>query len=151
VVGIPLALILYAIQGAEAFRAEAKAYVDQISQFAATAYFVLMHAKYGQTVGKMAAKVKVWDKTETKEITFRQSFMREIVPAIFACIGLIYFLGFGVADESGGLTETAELVLIGTAIVSISWSIVEIVTMLFNRKRRALHDLIAGTVVTRIP
>ena len=151
VVGIPLALVLFAIQGAEALRPAAEAYVDQISQFVGIAYFVLMHAKYGQTVGKMATKVKIWDKTEAKEITFRQSLMREIVPAIFAFIGLVYFLGFGVADESGGLTETAVLVLISTAIISIAWSIVEIVTMLFSTKRRALHDLIAGTVVTRIP
>lgn len=151
VVGVPLALILYAIRGAEVFRPAAEAYVDQISQFAGIAYFVLMHAKYGQTVGKMATNVKVWDKSETKGITLRQSIIREIVPAMFACVGLIYFLGFGVADESGNLTETAELVLISTGIVAITWSIVEIITMLFNRKRRALHDLIAGTVVTRIP
>ena len=30
------------------------------------------------------------------------------------------------------------------------WSLLEIATMLTNSKRRALHDLIAGTVVVRV-
>ena len=30
------------------------------------------------------------------------------------------------------------------------WSILDIITMLFSDKRRALHDLIAGTVVLRL-
>ena len=29
------------------------------------------------------------------------------------------------------------------------WFVLEIITMLLNKKRRALHDLIAGTVVVR--
>jgi len=30
------------------------------------------------------------------------------------------------------------------------WSLLEIITMLFDRKGRAIHDFIAGTVVLRI-
>jgi uncharacterized RDD family membrane protein YckC len=35
------------------------------------------------------------------------------------------------------------------AYASIGWFLLEVVTMLTNSKRRALHDLIAKTVVVR--
>ena len=35
------------------------------------------------------------------------------------------------------------------ALVAGIWFMLEIITMLLNEKRRALHDLIAGTVVVR--
>lgn len=151
VVGIPLALVLFVVHGADVFRPAAEAYVDQVSQFVGITYFIAMHAIYGQTVGKMATHVKVWDKSESREITLKQSVVRDIVPAIFTCVSLIYFLGFGVADDDGELTETAELILMSSGFVALAWWLVEIVTMLFSKKRRAFHDLIAGTVVTRVP
>ena len=43
-----------------------------------------------------------------------------------------------------------ELTLTGAAsMVAGTWFVLEIITMLLNKKRRALHDLIAGTVVVR--
>jgi hypothetical protein len=36
------------------------------------------------------------------------------------------------------------------SILSTAWGGLEIVTMLTNRKRRALHDIIAGSVVVRV-
>ncbi len=151
VVGLPLVVILSVLHGADILRPAAKAYVDQVSQFVVLIYYIAMHANYGQTVGKMATHVKVWDKSESREITLKQSVLRDIVPVLFACISLFYFLGFGVTEDSGELTRTAEIILMGTGIVAMTWWLVEIVTMLFSKKRRALHDLIAGTVVTRIP
>src|SRR5215467_6690335 len=35
--------------------------------------------------------------------------------------------------------------------VAIAWGALEFITMLFNSKRRAIHDWIAGTVVIRQP
>src|SRR3990172_4083522 len=40
-------------------------------------YSVLMHGRYGQTLGKMVCKVKVVDKSEAKPITYRQAFFRD--------------------------------------------------------------------------
>ena len=31
------------------------------------------------------------------------------------------------------------------------WAVLEVLTMLLNRNRRALHDSIAGSVVVRLP
>lgn len=151
VVGVPLGLILFVLHGAEVFRPGARAYVDQITQLIGLIYYIAMHAIYGQTVGKMATHVKVWDKSESREITLKQSILRDIVPVFVALISLFYFFGFGLTDDSGELTATAETILMGTGIVVMTWWLVEIVTMLFSKKRRALHDLIAGTVVTRVP
>ncbi len=36
-----------------------------------------------------------------------------------------------------------------TTIIVFGWWIAEIITMLTNEKRRAIHDYIAGTVVVR--
>ena len=33
----------------------------------------------------------------------------------------------------------------------LAWFLLELVTMLFNPKRRAVHDFIAGSVVKRTP
>ncbi|MGB5492087.1 MAG: RDD family protein [Woeseiaceae bacterium] len=150
VVGSAIGLVLLVIHGTDVLRPAARAYVDQVGQIVGIAYFVFMHAKYGQTVGKMAAGVKVWDKSEAREITLRQAILRDIVPAAFAIVSLIYFLGFGVSDDSGELTRTAEIILLSTGIIALAWWLVELSTMLFNQKRRAFHDLIAGTVVTRV-
>jgi len=150
VIGLPLIVVQLAMHGADVLTPPAEAYVDHIAQFIIIAYYIAMHARYGQTVGKMAMRVKLWDKSETREITSRQSIMREIVPVVFLSVSLVYFLGFGVADDGVELTETAENILLGTGVIVFVWWIVEVATMLFNRKRRAVHDLIAGTVVTRV-
>lgn len=61
-----------------------------------------------------------------------------------------YFLAafLGRADD---LTEAARstpiLRILGGAL--LGWSLLELITMLTNSKRRALHDWIAGTVVVR--
>ena len=41
------------------------------------------------------------------------------------------------------------LLIYAHLIASTLWYVAELVTMLFNRKRRAVHDFIAGTVVVR--
>ena len=56
------------------------------------AYTIHMHAKYGQTYGKMVCKVKVVDFQTEGAITFRQAFIGEAVPmAVDVCL-----LGFEV-------------------------------------------------------
>jgi uncharacterized RDD family membrane protein YckC len=59
-------------------------------------------------------------------------------------IVLLFREGF----EAAYLKSNVNLVIVG---VSMVWFVLEILTMLTNRRRRALHDLIAGTVVVRAP
>ncbi|WP_430814240.1 RDD family protein [Carboxylicivirga sp. RSCT41] len=109
------------------------------------AYSIIMHGYCGQTIGKMAANVKIYDKSEEKKITYKQALYREIVP--LGLIGLFQLISLL------GLLENTEYVLYAAFFVmaiALTWSILEIVTMLFDSKRRALHDHIAGTVVLKI-
>src|SRR5688500_6046075 len=43
------------------------------------AYSIIGHYKYGMTVGKWVARIKVIDVSESKNITLRQAFLRDIV------------------------------------------------------------------------
>jgi uncharacterized RDD family membrane protein YckC len=117
-------------------------------------YTVIMHAKYGQTFGKMVCKIKVVDFGTEGAISIRQACLREGIP-IAVSLGI---LGYQIyAISTGGLSldaiakgqmpkDRAYLVL---AKLPILWGVAEAVTMLSNKKRRALHDYIAGTVVVR--
>ena len=113
-------------------------------------YYVLMHARYGQTLGKMAAKVKVLDISENP-INLGQAIIRslpQLVP-LFLVIGSQnpQFL-------EGSASEADKLVMpyvagITTGLIWI-WNIADIIVALSNSKHRALHDYIAGTVVVKL-
>lgn len=108
-------------------------------------YTILFHGFSGQTIGKMIAGIKILDKSEATDINFSQAILRDIIPLIGVLV-LFVLSVFGLLDESGNATSSA---IIFSSII-LSWSILEIMTMIFNEKRRALHDYIAGTVVLRI-
>lgn len=107
-------------------------------------YTILFHGFSGQTIGKMIAGIKILDKSEGTDINFGQAILRDIIPLIGVLV-LFLLSVFGLLDESGNATSSA---IIFSSII-LSWSILEMMTMIFNEKRRALHDYIAGTVVLR--
>jgi uncharacterized RDD family membrane protein YckC len=118
-------------------------------------YTVLMHARYGQTVGKMVTKVRVVDYRTEGKISFRQAWLREGIPMalslglvgyeIFAILAGKWALG-AVANGQAFLGSKAFWLL--TSLPGL-WFVAEVLTMLTNEKRRALHDFISGTVVIR--
>ncbi|MEL6447243.1 MAG: RDD family protein [Pseudomonadota bacterium] len=112
-------------------------------------YPIIMHAEYGQTLGKMATGVKVVDVSEARGLTLRQSVLRDAVPLIsgvFATVGAVVQVSTGSLSDNGSPSAYKfHEVLLGI------WFLLEVITMLFNKKRRAVHDFIAGTVVTRVP
>ena len=119
-----------------------------ISYLAFFVYSIFLHWKYGQTVGKALVGVSVIDVSESKELTFNQAFLRESVPffiQIILIIKLVYItIGKGHYDEIE-IVNSASLI----NDVVAAWFIIEVITMLTNKKRRALHDFIAKTVVIR--
>jgi uncharacterized RDD family membrane protein YckC len=112
-------------------------------------YSVLMHARDGQTVGKKATAVRVMDVSEDRTPSLRQAFLRDIGQIVFSALAFIYlaYLVLNGSYATDGQVSTIPGTIIGIA--AISWFLLEIVTMLTNEKRRALHDLIAGTVVVK--
>jgi len=117
-------------------------------------YTVIMHAKYGQTVGKMVCKVRVVDHATEGSITLRQACLREGIPILLG-VGIVIYEIFLIS--SGSLTPAAvargdiakSAAFWWLAALPGFWFLAEVLTMLTNEKRRALHDFIAGTVVVR--
>jgi len=123
-----------------------KSPIDTLMLFDVYVYSVVLHSIYGQTIGKYFLGVKVVDFKSESPIGFKQAFLRDSVPIALSLLAVIILPNFeSVLAES----SVSSLPLSFQAIlwVSVLWSVLEIVTMLMNDKRRALHDFIAGTVV----
>ncbi len=113
-------------------------------------YSVLMHARWGQTLGKMVTAVKVMDVSERRLPTLRQAFMRNLgyIVLSMGTLGyLTYLVAVGRYAEGGETLGLPGEILTWAA---FGWLVLEFVSMLTNRKRRAVHDLMAGTVVVRL-
>jgi uncharacterized RDD family membrane protein YckC len=117
-------------------------------------YTVFMHAKYGQTYGKMACRVRVVDFKTEGSLSFRQALLREGIP-IALSLGAV---GYEIQALFTGTLSQTQIVngefirqkpFWLLASLPALWFIAEAITMLTNEKRRALHDYLAGTVVVR--
>lgn len=117
-------------------------------------YTVIFHACYGQTVGKMVTRVRVVDFLTEGAISWRQAWLREGIPmalsvGLIACEVYLVLTGeVSQRDLADGRAFANGPFLLLDLLPSV-WFIAEVVTMMTNDKRRALHDLIAGTVVIR--
>jgi uncharacterized RDD family membrane protein YckC len=110
-------------------------------------YSVLMHAFYGQTLGKKALGLKVLDVSESP-ISMRQSFLRDSIYIAINTTALILSIYLVLSDSPRDTTSFSMANMI-FGIGTLLWFVAEIVTCLMNQKRRALHDFIAGTVVVK--
>lgn len=112
-------------------------------------YTVLAHSYYGQTVGKSVVKVKVLDISET-QITFTQAVIRslpQMLPLFITASTLISQMSY--SSQTAVRNDLIKLLTTGGYILYGIWSIADIIVCLSSDKKRALHDLIAGTVVVR--
>ena len=103
-----------------------------------------MTGRFGQTVGKMATNVKIVSaKDETQLIGYRGAFLRDLPLFIVQAIGVLYVVvSDDISHESAG-----ALIL---AFATLTWLIAELISMLTNPRRRAIHDFIAGSVVVKM-
>src|SRR6266566_5083154 len=117
-------------------------------------YTVVMHARYGQTIGKMVTKVRVVNFPTEGRISWRQAWLREGIPMLLS-LGFVGYEVFAVLTGriaprgiANGEALASKPFWPLTALPGL-WFVAEVLTMLTNEKRRALHDFIAGTVVVR--
>jgi uncharacterized RDD family membrane protein YckC len=113
-------------------------------------YSIWMHGKFGQTLGKMACKVIVLDISE-RPLSMRQAVLRDILGVVLLPVGLavdIPRIIHGIDIYAPANVTPIDWVLMYS---TLGWFVIEVVTMLTNKKRRALHDFIAGSVVIRKP
>lgn len=111
-------------------------------------YSIVFHGIWGQTLGKMFTHVRVLDISETR-LTFRQAILRDSVPLAFTAVGVAMgarLVFSGDHPSADPVLSTGEMLILFTG---LAWFVAEIVTMLWNNKRRAVHDYIARSVVVR--
>jgi uncharacterized RDD family membrane protein YckC len=111
-----------------------------------TAYFVVLHGRSGQTIGKRVMRVRVVRASDESPISYGQSLWRES-PLILINVAFFVLEALLLASD-----HEATAGFIGTAYAVIqpipnSWWIADAMTTLFNGKRRSIHDFIGGTVV----
>ena len=124
-------------------------------------YVILFHAKSGQTIGKAVLGIRVL-KLNSKKIGWREALRRSSVDIFLSLhwVITIPLLVWQLPNDnfvSQGWTEMYHSIIkpaLPTSFeileyLGIIWGLSEFVTMLFNKKRRALHDFLAGTIVVQ--
>jgi uncharacterized RDD family membrane protein YckC len=125
-------------------------------------YHIGCVALWGQTPGKMAAKIKIV-KVDGSPAVLWNAFLRNSVETTLVTIVLVFELvaatkvmpaEYAAAD----LAQKKELIeaFIPKSASYVSWAnqaffLSEFVVLFLNKKKRAIHDFIAGTVVVHDP
>ena len=96
--------------------------------------------------------VKIVDNSTEGRASYYQAFTREVVPLFLVTISIIFIaiLFSGEDLENFKLSTLGYIIVFLPSSMLLLWSILEVVTMLFNEKYRALHDIIANTVVVKV-
>jgi uncharacterized RDD family membrane protein YckC len=124
-----------------------------VMAWALVVYRILMHGFWGQTIGKMATRVKVYDKSG-QPLSMQKAVLREIVPILERLLLLMLLLfpllgyselPFNEIPAPTWLPNWAS----GWLSIGTVWYLLNGVVALLNRRRRAIHDFIAGSVVLR--
>jgi uncharacterized RDD family membrane protein YckC len=124
-------------------------------------YYIYLVKKYGGTPGKLITGIRII-KMDGTDVEWREAILREII-AVFLSIlfAVITLVALSRADihhyESLNWREKHKYLITLTPVlyifykwVSNIWMYSELVVLLFNRRRRALHDFIAGTVIVKL-
>lgn len=93
-------------------------------------------------------KIKVLNLEENGVIGFRKAFYRESVWFFISLTLIVYFI-FNINSTSYSASEYLMTYDDINAIISLSWLAIELITMLTNNKRRAIHDFMAGSVIVK--
>jgi uncharacterized RDD family membrane protein YckC len=122
------------------------------------AYVTVLHAKYGATLGKMAVGLSV-RKLDLSPIGWDEAIKRSSVDylfIVFTTLGqIITFLAIPIEELRNATiwdftrlvsAHQSQIVSLAQSFYSL-WFWGEVIALLFNKKKRALHDFIAGTVV----
>lgn len=92
--------------------------------------------------------IKIVNYPDEGKITFQQAFLRELPYAIILFIDIIItFIAYLSPDIYNSFI--VQLFVSWSDSAQSMWFLVEIITMLVNDQRRAVHDLIARTVVIK--
>jgi uncharacterized RDD family membrane protein YckC len=115
--------------------------------FSFLAYSVILHGRYGQTIGKRLCGVRVVDISEDR-LSWGQAVLRDlpnVVYPLWASVGAARLILAGVSPYPETLSEADRQEMFFLNV----WFAVELLTTLTNSKRRSVHDFLARSVVVR--
>ena len=101
-----------------------------------TGYFIWMHGRWGQTLGKIATGVRVV-RIDGEPIGYGRACIRVLIPQL----GTLLQLGSVMMSASFQAASTVLVVIV---------LLVDYLMAAFRRDKRALHDLLAGTRVIKV-
>ncbi|MFD2179039.1 RDD family protein [Veronia pacifica] len=118
-------------------------------------YFILMHYKFGQTLGKMALNVIVVDNETENKLTMAQSIRRSSIDIFtgfyFVTTSVIEIINIDTREPINAIIMESPMfqfnIMISFLLLGLHTA--QYIVPLFNKKRRGLHDYIAGTLVVR--
>jgi uncharacterized RDD family membrane protein YckC len=127
------------------------------ASFGYAAYMIYLHGRFGQTLGKKIMKIQVVTLNGTR-IGWKEAWLRSSVDVVLSSVnfGVILLTITKTSDAKWYVplferwTNIQEILPAWVAWVDgfmILWTFSEVIVMLLNQQRRALHDFIAGTAV----
>jgi uncharacterized RDD family membrane protein YckC len=123
-------------------------------------YTVYLHARFGGTFGKLAVGIRV-TRPDGNRIGWNQAWRRSSVDIAIALLVLVsevwamfqvdwtQVAALGSDERTTRLQEVSPLWDRAIDIFQNVWIWSEVFVVLLNRRKRALHDFIAGTVVVK--
>jgi uncharacterized RDD family membrane protein YckC len=120
-------------------------------------YSIYFNAKYGGTLGKLAVDIRV-TKPDGSRIGWSEAWKRSAVDigfaAVMVCGQMWAIVCMDNWDAAKGFVERQQFIdaqlpawYTTVNVLQQVWIWSEVVVLLFNVRKRALHDFIAGTVV----
>ena len=111
-------------------------------------YYVVMHARTGQTIGKRICGVRVVTVSDESQISWKQSLLRESPMLLFFAVFSYFDLTIFVLGEANTPLAIATSYALAES-VQRYWNFGDALCALCNFKRRSFHDLIGQTVVIK--
>jgi uncharacterized RDD family membrane protein YckC len=121
-------------------------------------YSIYSVGRWGQTIGKMAFRIKVMSLNGDDAGMLRAFYRNSIdltLSVLTSCLTFYALLSipsneYNILSSDVKIQRMSDLTYSWDKVImyiSLIWAISELIVLLTNKKRRALHDFIAGTVV----
>lgn len=110
-------------------------------------YTIVGHARYGKTLGKHLMSIRVV-RLDYAAIGWRGAWLRSAVDVVWHLFDIVTLAAplLGITLFSVQLPSSTIGMDVNLSLLAL-WTLSEVVVMLCNDQRRALHDFIAGTIV----
>lgn len=124
-------------------------------------YYVYLVKRCGGTPGKLLMDLNI-TKVDGGSVGYQEAILRysvQFVLAIVSQVALLQatvgmtdaeYLSLDWVERASRIQELAPTWLNPVKLITSVWLVTQLVAMLANAKRRAVHDFIAGTVVVRV-